>query len=131
MILVLDTSAGVAISLRRSDSMPFHDIITRADYVIAPDIYIAEVTNVFWKYHQYHHLDRDICNVSIDLAKQLVDSFIDSEILYKEAFSFSCQNNHPVYDSLFLILARRENAKLLTLDKKMKTIASRHSIQIA
>ncbi|MBN2244352.1 MAG: type II toxin-antitoxin system VapC family toxin [Candidatus Aminicenantes bacterium] len=50
---------------------------------------------------------------------ELVDFYEPSSSLFREAFGRSSQIGHPVYDSLYLVLARRNNAILLTLDTKL------------
>ena len=72
----------------------------------------------------------DICKKSIDRAINIIDNFESSMDLYKEAFSLACQINHPVYDALYLVCARRKDASLITLDKKMNDFAKKLSIKI-
>lgn len=130
MILVLDSSAAVELALRRKYSQNFAEHIKKADWVIAPDIYISEVTNVFWKYYQFHELPMDICQQALDYSVDLIDDFISSGDLFKESFSQACLMKHPVYDILFLVLARRHNASLLTLDKDLRKLAKKHSLKL-
>lgn len=40
-----------------------------------------------------------------------------------EALALACHLNHPVYDCLYLALARREAALLLTADQRLKRLA--------
>lgn len=47
MIAVLDASAEIEIVLQREYSEKFTPYITKADWVITPTLFIAEVTNVF------------------------------------------------------------------------------------
>jgi predicted nucleic acid-binding protein len=53
----------------------------------------------------------------------LIDDFIEAGELYQEAFSFSYQVNHPVYDSVYLICARRHNAVFVSADKRLNKLA--------
>ena len=48
MIAVLDTSAAVEVVLKRESATLFSHFLAEADLVIAPNILIAEATNVFW-----------------------------------------------------------------------------------
>ena len=50
MIAVLDTSAAVEVVLKRESATLFSHFLAEADLVMAPNILIAEATNVFWKY---------------------------------------------------------------------------------
>ena len=40
-----------------------------------------------------------------------------------EALALACHLNHPVYDCLYLALARREAAAVLTADKRLMALA--------
>jgi predicted nucleic acid-binding protein len=130
VIAVLDASAAIKIIFQQTSIKSLSEYLKRADWVIAPDIFVSEVTNTFWKYHQFEDLPLDICETSMNKTIALVDDFIQTEELYREAFSFSCQVNHPVYDSMYLICARRHNAIFISVDKKLTKLAQKHSIKI-
>ena len=42
-----------------------------------------------------------------------------------EALALACHLDHPVYDCLYLALARREAALLLTADQRLLQLAAR------
>ena len=129
MIIVLDTSAAIEVVLKRKQFSSLQDVLANADWVIAPYLYIAEATNAFWKY--FHHSDMaiDSCEKAIDLAISLPDDFISEKELFKEAFALACMTKMTVYDMFYLVLARRNNGCLLTLDKSLKLAAEKQSIK--
>jgi predicted nucleic acid-binding protein len=129
MIVVLDTSAAIEVVLNRATAGQFQETLADADWVIALDLFIPEITNIFLKYHQFEGLPVDVCEDSLDHAIHLVDNFEPTADLYREAFALSCQTNSSVYDSMVLILARRKNAVLLTGDEKLRGLAERLSIK--
>jgi predicted nucleic acid-binding protein len=59
----------------------------------------------------------------LERAVGLVDTFETSLDLYREAFSLSVDQLHPVYDALYIVLARRNNAVLATLDRRLADLA--------
>ena len=130
MIVVLDASAAIKIVYQHASTKKFSEVIINADWVIAPDIFISEVTNVFWKYYQFEDLPLDITENLLNKAIRLIDDVIETGDLYQEAFSFSCQTNHSVYDSMYLICARRYNAILASADNKLNKLAQKHAIRI-
>jgi predicted nucleic acid-binding protein len=95
----------------------------------APDLFISESANVFWKYHQFGDLPIELCEKSLERTIQIVDEFYSTNDLYLEALSVSFQIEHPVYDSMYLVLSRRKNATLLTRDKKLHQLATKPSIK--
>lgn len=130
MIAVLDASAAIKVIFQQTSIKALSDYLKRADWVIAPDIFVSEATNVFWKYHQFEDLPLNICESSLNKTIALVDDFIHAGELYQEAFSFSCQVNHSIYDSMYLICARRHNGVFISADKKLNKLAQKHSIKI-
>lgn len=130
MILIVDTSAAAEIVLQRKQAEEFARYIEDADWVITPERYIAEIANVFWKYHVFRDMPIQACEQGIEDAVAIPDDCMDEKDLYKEAFAMACRTRMPVYDMLFLILARRQNGYLLTLDKKLKDMSVKHSIRV-
>ena len=130
MIAVVDTSAAVDLVINPDGNSGLSDILAEAKWVLAPTLYISEVTNVFWKYHNFQNLPRDRAEEGIELALKLPDSFADENELYREAFSMACITRHSVYDMMYLVLARRNGAILVTKDRRLQTIASSHDVRI-
>lgn len=130
MIIVLDTSAAIEIVLRRKTASKLGQLVADAERVISPCLYIAEITNVFWKYFQFSDMPVDVCEKSIDTAISLPDDFISELELYREAFGLACITRKPVYDMLYLVLARRNNAHVMTMDEILKTTAVKQGIHV-
>lgn len=130
MIVVIDASAAVEIALNRSDAAFFRKILEDADLVLAPDIFPSEISNVFWKYGNFSKLPPEQCERGRAFCSELVDDFIPSRDLCREVLSESLRIGHPVYDVFYLVIARRNNAYLLTKDKKMQSIARALKIKV-
>jgi predicted nucleic acid-binding protein len=62
---------------------------------------------------------------------QLVDTLVPCEQLYRVAFLLARTTRRPVYDMLYLALARREDASVLTADSGLRREAERQGIQLA
>jgi predicted nucleic acid-binding protein len=131
MIVVLDASAAVEIVLQRDGAEQLGDVLRQADWVIAPTLFISEVTNVFWKYQNILDYPYASCEKSIEQAIALPDDYLNEIDLYREAFNMACKLNRPVYDMLYLILARRNSAVLLTMDKKLKGAALKSGVEVS
>lgn len=129
MIAVLDASASIEVILQRDLSRQIADQILKADWVISPNLYISEVINVFWKYQKLAGYSYDECEKNIDQAIALPDNFITEIDLYREAFSAASMFGHPVYDMMYLVLARRHNAILLTIDKKLNAVSKKAGVR--
>ena len=131
MIAVLDASAAVEVVLQRGKADLLREYFSEADLMIAPTLFISEVTNVFWKYRRLTDLSLQDCERGLEQAIALPDDFIDEHDFFREAFKLSCTLEHSVYDIMYLVTARRNNAVLLTLDKKLIRNAKECSIEVA
>jgi predicted nucleic acid-binding protein len=129
MIVVLDASAAVEIVLKRRQAGKLSEYVGQADWVTAPELFIAEVTNTLWKYRQFAGLTHAACEKALEQAIALPDDFVHGLDLYREAFKLCCALDHPVYDILYLLTARRNSGLLLTLDKKLIQAAAQCSVE--
>jgi predicted nucleic acid-binding protein len=130
LILVLDTSGAAEFILNKPQKKNVESYLLNADLVIAPDIFICEITNVFWKYHHFESLPKKICEELIQKSLQLIDEFESSSILYREAYQFACEKKLSVYDALYIVLSRRNNGMLISMDKQLNDIARIERIKI-
>lgn len=130
-MVVLDVSAAIEILLNREKRVLFADRIRSASCVTAPDLFVPEITNVFWKLHRAGILAHDI---GIQLAEDgisLIDETIDSCELWKESFIEAIRTHHPVYDMLYAVLARRAGGMLLTNDSRLAAVCREMHIPLA
>ena len=84
--------------------------------VIAPTLSVTEASNVFWKYQKFSDFPHDKYEKSIDHIFSLPDDYVNELQLYRESFKVDCILDESVYDMIYLVLARRDNATLLTMD---------------
>jgi predicted nucleic acid-binding protein len=129
VILVLDASAAVEIVLQRDFAQRLAKAVREADWVIAPTLFVVEVTNVFWKYQKFVDYPYPDCERDIEQTIALPDQYINEIDLYREAFKLGCILDHPIYDMLYVVLARRNNARLLTMDKKLIMAAHKADVE--
>ena len=128
MMAVVDASGIMQILLKTDRMERFNAILQEASLVLAPDLYVAELTNVFGKYCASGKLSEETCLSSIQDGLSYVDRFLDSDDMWREAFAESIRNRHSVYDMLYLVLARRNNAVLVTADSDLAKICKRQRI---
>jgi predicted nucleic acid-binding protein len=129
MIVVLDASAALEITLQREQSAQLSQYIADAEWVIAPTLFIAETTNVMWKYKNLGGYSSKDCTKYLEQIIALPDDFSDDLLLYREAFKLGCQLKHSIYDMLYLILSRRNDAIFLSMDKKLIKLAKESGIE--
>ncbi len=130
MIAILDASAALETVLGGKRRDVFAQQVERADWVIAPHLFLAEVSNALWKYHRFHGVVLAKCEEALDRAVSLIDHFAEDRDLYREAFAQGCLAERPVYDMFYLVLARRNNGVLLTADKQLVSLGNRYSVRV-
>ena len=130
MNIVIDASAAVSLVLAMPGSEILYAPLDEAELVMAPDLFIAEVCNAIWKYRKADLLPMDRCERVLEHALSLPDQLESSLGLHREAFALAARHIHPVYDALYLVLARRNNAAIFTLDHRLAELARKLEIDI-
>jgi len=129
MIIVLDASAGIEIALSRDNAESYERKIEKASKVITSELYKAETANVLWKYNSAGLLNKDEVQRRLKYCDDLIDEYIDISENNEEALNEGLRIKHCVYDLLYLVIARRNGAILLTEDKKLKKIAQDNGLE--
>jgi predicted nucleic acid-binding protein len=130
MRIVLDTSAAIRIARRDSGYERLKEAVEKAEWVEAPELFVAEATNVCWKYHVLGHLSLEHAETALDETISMVDEFVPCATLYREAFAMAVRGQKAAYDMFYLALARRNNASLLSADAKLLAFAAKHDVKV-
>ncbi len=130
MTVVLDVSASIEILFQREKSSAFKSVYNRAESILAPDLFISEITNVLWKCFKAGSATNLDCVGYVQDGIEMVDHFVEASELWKEALEEGMKNSHPIYDMYYAVLARRCNATLITNDKALAKICEELSIKI-
>jgi predicted nucleic acid-binding protein len=129
MTIVLDVSAAIQILLKKDRKKYFSEIYEKSSWVIAPDLYIAEITNVLWKYNKAGIVSADECQQYVEDGVALIDDYYQTIDLWKEVLGESIRYKHSSYDLFYAILARRNSGKLITNDKELENICKKMKIE--
>ena len=119
MRVVLDASTAMDLVMRSDRAQAIIAQLEQSSLVLAPTLFHSEIGNTLWKYVRAGALDRDTALERYEEAVGLVDSFEADAQLATEALSAAVRHDHPVYDLLYVVLARRYGCKVLTEDKKL------------
>lgn len=118
MKLTIDTSVALKLVLLESGTVDAWALVESEAQLIAPDIIHVEMANALWA----NSLSKRIAPekaIELNLAWQpLIDEIHDSASLADRALRLSIALKHAIYDCLFLALAIRESAPLVTADAK-------------
>lgn len=92
----------------------------------APDMLLAECTNILWKKTRLGDLNRRQAGECLALLLRAPVRLADSRALVEPALHLSFELNHPVYDCIYLALAVRRGVPLVTADQRLVSAAGRH-----
>ena len=109
----------------------FADFLAKVDLVIAHTLSVTEAINVFWICQKFSDFPYDKCEKSIDHIVSLPDEYVNEMQLYRESFKLGCMLDHSVYDMIYLVLVRRNNASLLTMDQRLVASAEKAGVNTA
>ena len=122
---VLDASAAVRLILADPAAADLAERVGGAALVLAPELMLNELANTLWKLQRADRLNNLDPQELLAEARELVDRLEPDRHLQAEALALACHLNHPVYDCLYLALARREAASLISSDRRLNALAKR------
>jgi predicted nucleic acid-binding protein len=129
--VVLDANCAIEIALNKIEGERLKAFLDESDQVLAPDLLVPEFVNALWKYHQFNQLSPELCDEALTRMLEMVDTFVPSSEIYRDAFALSrSQKTRAAYDMFYLALALRDNAVLLTLDGTLKKEARRAGVRV-
>jgi predicted nucleic acid-binding protein len=129
--VILDANCAIEIALNKKEGERLKAMLDKSDQVLAPDLLVPEFINTLWKYHQFMQLSVSLCEEALSALLGIVDTFVPSREIFREAFALSrAQKTRAAYDMFYLALALRENAVLLTLDATLKKEARRAGVRV-
>jgi len=122
---VLDASAAVRLILADPAAADLAERVGGAALVLAPELMLTELDNTIWKLQRADRLNDLDPQELLAEARELVDRLEPDRHLQAEALALACHLNHPVYDCLYLALARREATSLISSDQRLNALAER------
>jgi predicted nucleic acid-binding protein len=84
----------------------------------APRLIQTEVANALWKYVRLGAVPLDAAVEGVAVLEDVMD-LVPDERLLERAQRLSGGIDHPVYDCLYLVLARDGDAPLVTADRRL------------
>ena len=121
-MIIFDANAIIAIIHQTAEGKALSALILEGEQTCAPQIIATEVSNALWQYLRRDPFKRDSISEVINSALSLIDSHTPDSDLLVEATSEALRLNHPVYDMLYFVLARRTAGTLFTLDRKLQQV---------
>lgn len=127
-MVVIDVNAAVAVARGTEEGRALRLLLNEPERIVAPRLFLEEMGNVVWRYVAVGGLSEEDALRLFWRSAELVDCYADTEPLLTEAIHEAIRHNHPVYDMLYFVLARRNAATLFTLDKKLRAICEANGV---
>ena len=97
---------------------------------IVPDLFWAEVGNIFWKAARRGRCSRSEAERSVLALQESQLLTFPSQPLLHQAFQIACDWGRTVYDSLYVALAAESRNEFVTADEKLvNALAGRFPIK--
>jgi predicted nucleic acid-binding protein len=93
---------------------------------IVPDLFWAEVSSVLWKAERRGSCDADEASVALSTLQEEKLPTVPSLLLVNSALSIALKYGRSLYDSLYVTLAVRSDAQLVTADEKLANALAAH-----
>lgn len=121
--LVLDTSALMALFVEGSHTPKADKILKEAienkAEVLVPDLAYVECANVMWKYVRKGLCAEDRAREVLRKVVELPLSSVPTRALLEEAFQEATRLGITAYDAVYVVLAKKTGAPLVTGDKRL------------
>lgn len=118
MTLVLDASVALKWYLAEPESELAESLALRSD-LIAPDLIVAEVANGLWRSCRMGRLLPADADAAAAAAPRAFARLVPAAELVPAAMPVARALDHPICDCLYIALAMREAALLVTADRRL------------
>jgi predicted nucleic acid-binding protein len=102
-----------------------------AEDVLAPDLLLVEVANALWKKTTAREISGREADAAFDLVRRSGIDLRGTGPLLPRAMDLARRLGHPVYDCVYLALAEREGAALVTADQRLLRRLSMRKLDVA
>lgn len=116
--LVLDASVVAAAFFNEEYAGPARNLLTGEASLRSPDLIHAELANVIWKRYRRGEIDKDEAAGLLADFRTLPLRISPCVDLAQAALELAIMTGRSVYDCLYLALAIRDDAVLISADKR-------------
>ncbi len=129
MTVIVDASIAVKWMMPEPGSDAALAIMRRGG-MIAPALIVLEVHHALWKRMRRQETTIEAVGAAARVLADAFDRLEDSARLTEAAGAMSIAFDHPIYECLYVALARRESATLATADLRQAELARKARIGV-
>lgn len=116
---VVDSSVAVKWFLPEDHTDAASRLLSGNHRLMVPDLLYAEVANVLWKRVGRGEMEEGQASITLQQLDALLLEVHPSWSLNLLALEIACRTGRTAYDSLYIALAVREQAELVTADRRL------------
>ena len=117
MTLVIDASVACKWFFNEPLAVEARKVAASDATLVAPDMILAECANAAWRRVKDGEITPAHARAFLGSLPPWFESLVPASELHKPAFEMAHELGHPVYDCLYLALAEREQALVITADR--------------
>jgi predicted nucleic acid-binding protein len=117
--VVVDASVAVRWLFPVSDDLRADELPKSDAPLIAPDLVIAEIVNVAWKFVTFDGLSTSAAATITAAAEKGFDELVASTAIKDRALRIALELRHPAYDCFYLALAEQRECQVVTADERL------------
>lgn len=121
--VVVDASIAVLWFAKEAGSDRAATLLEEDAVLLAPDLMPIEAANALWKKSARKEIEASLVEQSLVNLLALDLTLVPSRDLLVESYRLAAACRHPVYDCLYLALAREREALLATVDRELQEVA--------
>ncbi len=121
MRFVIDASVAVKLLVDEPDSDAARELAASGQELHAPRLMASEVANALWRKVRVGQIERADAGAAMALLPDMPLRWNDDETVTADAVRLALALDHPVYDCVYLALAHRIGATVVTADRRFVT----------
>ena len=116
MRFVVDASVGVKWLVAEEGSSEAHRLAASGDDLHAPRLMASEIANTLWRKARLGEIERGRAGALMAAVSEMPVHWQADETVCADAVRFAIALDRPVYDCVYLALAHRIGAQVVTAD---------------
>ena len=118
MRFVVDASVAVKWLVAEDDSEVAEELATSGHDLHAPRLMASEVANAIWRKARMGEIERRAAGILLADVPDMPVHWGADESVAADAMRLALALDHPIYDCMYLALAHRIGAVMLTADRR-------------
>lgn len=127
-MIVLDCCAAIEMAKNTETGAALRYFIEPEEELVAPVLFAMEAANAAWAHVHAGGFDAETGQNLMADTLAMPDRLLPVEELLLEAYAEAVALDHSVYDMIYLVLARRHAATLLTCDKRLQECCLKRNV---